>query len=96
MADKRATANLTTATSNLYTVPAGRTARVLLCQLARTGGAGDSAVSVWVNSSSYLCRDLPLPEKSMLSFLQGLVLQAGDVFKASGANTTITLSFTET
>lgn len=101
---KTVTADLTTATSNVYTTPVGVTTIVLMAQVTNvTADVANTTVSTFDADSSTateLVKDFEIPGNDASSVTAGkLVLETGNKLQASaGANSALklTLSILET
>lgn len=101
---KTVTAELTTATSNVYTAPNGVTTIVLMAQVTNiTSSSANTTVSTFDSDSQVsteLVKDFEIPGNDASSVTAGkLVLETGNKIQASaGANSALklTLSVLET
>jgi len=75
----------------VYTVPSGKTARVVFCQAANIAAQVVDLTVSWTDASASnaeleLIHDVPVPTRAALSPIAGeLVLNAGDSLRASAS-----------
>lgn len=78
---------LTTSQTQVYVVPAGRTAVITMIQAANKTNLSDTVTVHWVNSANSQVTNLvfnaPVPSKGAISCITGkLTLKAGDIIRA--------------
>ena len=84
------------ALTSVYTVPSSTTAVIIGLTIANIKGASITADAQIVTASSsgenaddvYIVKDVPLPAGSSIEVMSGnkIILEAGDIVKASGSN----------
>jgi hypothetical protein len=90
---KNAKKVLTASSSAIYTVPSGRTAIIIGCQVTNVGIASHGLTLSWTDSSDanaqiYLAETIPIPDAAAYEPIGGkLVLEAGDVLRGFGDTT---------
>lgn len=91
MAFKNTRLALTTVKTDIYTVPEGKTAIILMAQIANIDITDESATVVWSdvsnsNTETNLIKDVTIPVGAALSIIEGkLVLESGDSLKGTAS-----------
>ena len=88
MAFVNAQTTLTSTSATIYTVPSGKTARIIHCQVAGLHSPSAPLTLKWTDSSATetvtLCDEIPIPANTALAPIAGeLVLESGDSIAAN-------------